>query len=269
MASPQDQAYAEPSPIQASPMANTGILRAIGQWLAQLLTPASAEAIVLPQDEASTDLVSTLRTGTTMPAASPEQNPLLNGNFEPLRRQILQAVLRAAEQRPETTPVQYSTEGLRFGRAGSYNPKTQAIQLTKMAIAGHPGGIYENLPPTSYPAQETLAHELLHFLGDVYRPELATAPRKAFPDMTLFRYLMQGVPGQEAAYDALGTTEGQHAIIRYLLGTDARPASLETYNKLQPLTQPPVVNEPARLMYNAFLRNIFPPGALQDKVLLK
>jgi hypothetical protein len=240
--------------------------------LGRLTGPAEAEARVVARDQPSADLIEAQRAGTMMSPEARETHPMLTGQFSPLLRAIFQAVLQTAQDRPETVTVRYPPEGLPGGAAGTYNKQTQEIELNPTRITTPTGGRYENLPPTSQPAQETLTHELLHFLNQQIGMELQKGKQASFPDlmqMSALRRLLTAVPANSDVQDALGSQQSQHNFIQYLLGASQRPTSLEEMAKTRPLQEKPLMNESMRMVYNAVIQAIFQNPELQRQIMLK
>jgi len=82
--------------------------------LLEAMRPREAEARVVAKNPQAQTLVETLRSGATMPEGSPERNVLVTGRFDPLKRDIYQQILAAAEARPETVTVEHTPEGLEY-----------------------------------------------------------------------------------------------------------------------------------------------------------
>jgi len=261
-----------PFPVVPTPTGLGG--QALPDWIGALLRLVSlsdVEARVVALDQPAADLIDAVQEGRVMSEEARETHPLVTGRFNPLLRAIYQEVLRAAQDRPETVTVCYPAEGLPGGAAGSYNKETQEIELNPTRLRTR-AVVYKNLPPTSQPAQQTLTHELLHFLSTQLLPELARAQPSSFPDvaqMGWLRRLLLGGPTGEDVQSTLGRTEYQHDLIRYLLGSDKRPGSLEEIAQIQPLTEKPPMNEPMRMVYNAVIQAIFKDPNLLQQILLQ
>lgn len=191
-----------------------------------------------------------------MPEGAGETNPLLSGQFDPLKRQVYQQVLAAAEARPEQVTVERMPQGLPGGIYGRYSPETREIQLNPPAMRPR----YDVIPPTSLPSQNTLAHELLHFLGGQWHQDLNRHPgvlRQTFLERLV------GLPLEGSHAGALNTTEAQHALITYLLGGSKGQSVLSEYEKEQPLTTPPPVQDTGQQRALDYaLRQLFTDPAL-------
>ena len=157
-----------------------------------------------------------------------EQNPLVTGHFDPLRKQLYQALLAYAQQRPETVGVRYAPMPPEAAEAlGSYTGPdlpastvpTHEIQLDPLSLRSA-AGVYRPAPPTALQPQDTLVHELLHFLGYRLQPEVEG-----------------GLP--PSARWALGAGNGQHRLIQYLLGSAGTPVTLNPAAVPRPLQIPP------------------------------
>jgi hypothetical protein len=227
------------------------------------VSPTSAEAKVLPRDPFAADLVSTVQEGRQLPPSFGETNPLVRGNFDPVKKQIYQQVLRTAQARPETVGVSYSTE---TPHVGDFDPNTDEIRVRPRPLSTD-ATYYAKAPATSMPPQETLAHELMHFLMKVMPPELLKAGAAAYPERQsanfFQRLFMSPLPGKGDAHDAF-TMEGQHELIKYLLGGDKAPGSLDEYAQQVPMSQLPSSSLAAASLYQALLRQIFAGHPLEQ-----
>lgn len=215
-------------------MADNDWISQIGAIVAPLLeqfSPRSAEAKVLPRDQASADLIDAIEKGTVLPESSGITDPLLRGNFNPLKRKIYQQVMRSAQARPETVGVQYSPDVIPYA---DFTPATNEIRLQSDKKTG------ATPMPTWIAQQDILSHELLHFLMKVI-PNDST---KTF------------------------STETQHELIEYLLGSrSTKQNTEEDYQKLKPLSITPETSNIPISMLQSLLRQIFSQQPLQDKVL--
>lgn len=235
--------------------------------LLQMFSPQEAEAKVIPRDQASTDLVNAIQEGWTMAGNAKEQNPLVRGTFDPLKKQIFQEVLRAAQARPEETGVSYTKENV--GAHAYFDPQTNEIRLQDRGLRTE-AGRYPQVPPTAIYHQNTLTHELLHFLQKVLPPALLARGDAAFPDLGKLSWLRRQLtlgPGQDDLPGAFGSERKQHELIGYLLGGERSPADLGEYDKQIPFTTPPVANGPMNYLYRGFVNEIFKDPQLRERAL--
>jgi hypothetical protein len=241
----------------------------VADWLLQLLRPAEAEAVVVPKDAASQQLVEAVATGKTMPPGK-ETNPLITGAFDPLKKDIYRHVYEAAHARPETVPVSF-TEDLSLPSAvGEYRADPAPggeIRIRPRGLETE-RGFYPQVPPTAISQQETLTHELLHFLmTQAFREMQQQVPRP--PNEHWINRWLGGPPHASDVREAFRFGEPQHKLIRYLLGGDTSPPSLAEHEKHLPLFQAPAGNDAAWTLYNAFFKQLFPEGPLRERATLQ
>lgn len=274
-------------------MADTGLQsESFPTWLQRLLTPREAQAEVIPQDEFARALIEAIRTGAVMAPSAPvapavrarqqalgmqappvEDHPQVTGAFNPVLKQLFAAILQAAQARPETVGVRYGPTPP--GSVGEYESADTGSRITGHQITLAPRPVttaaqaYAQAPPPSAPAQETLTHELLHFLGYRLQPEVLARQQQAFATAHPWMTRLLGMPKLEApSQGLLGTGAGQHQLIRYLLGGDQAPQTLEGYAARQPLATPPTDNPALLDVYRQTLGQLLASQpALRDQAL--
>ena len=243
----------------------------------QAFGPASAEAVVLPQDAPSRALVEAVATGQTMPPGR-ETNPLVTGAFDPQKKELYQRVYEAAQAHPQEVPLRYTTEGMGPGTLAGYARDAGPGGEVRIAPSRlmTQGGVYRQAPPTSIEEQDKLTHELLHFLQTQhFRDWQERAQRPAFPELAGWQRFLGGVPQDVDVREAFRAGKPQrdnpqHRLIQYLLGGQGQPSSLEGYTARVPFAPAnrPDTNDASRLLYNAFFRQLFPEGPMREQALL-
>ena len=138
-------------------------------------------------------------------------------------------------------------------------------------------GVYPQTPPSAISSQDTLAHELLHFLQtQQFREWQNRAQRPAFPELAGWQRFLGGGPQDVDVREAFRAgspqrNNPQHRLIQYLLGGQEAPESLDGYAAQVPLdpANRPDTNDASRLLYNAFFRQLFPEGPMRERALLQ
>lgn len=233
-----------------------------GIWdlLMQAVGPQDAEAKVVPRDPAAADLVNAIQEGWTMAGNAKETNPLVRGDFDPLKKQIYQQVLAAAQRRPETVTVGMDPTLTTFGE---YQPQTRAIRLAPTFPGGltTAAGTYAAIPPTALPEQENLSHELLHFLQRAILPGLLAGKTSAFPT------LGPRPPRGEDVVNTFGSAEPHHDLIRYLLGQASAPTDIQAYATPVPFAARPPGTPAMDALRRAFLAQILTDPQLRARAM--
>jgi len=270
-------------------MADNDWISQIGAIVAPLLeqlSPRSAEAKVMPRDQDSLDLMNAIEKDITLPENSRIGDPLSRGFFDPLKKEIFKQVLRSSQARPETVAVNYSNAPEMTGNRGIFNTQTNEIGLRSIPSYVTRGGERYSFPPipTSIAEQETLTHELLHFLMKSIPPDLLKSNAASYPelnyDQSTRRKLRRDNPASllpamvrptgptvDDSTKAFETSEAQHQLIQYLLGSSIAPRTLAEHEQHKPLSTPLYTDTPIAMLYRALARQIFPNQPLQDQVL--
>lgn len=203
--------------------------------LANVFSPAEAEAKVVGVDPQARSLIDATRTGAPMPGTR-ERDPLMSGRYDPQRKTIYRDVLQSAEERPEVVTVD-TQKGIlpdTDDAAGAYYPNEDAIRIKAYDPNYSGTNRYTDIVPTAVNYQDTLSHELIHFLLKKLAPELAQRPPSPdllakFTDLPVFQQMhgafVQGL---------LGTPQGQHDFLTYLQGLDYTPVRPGPTGKMQP-----------------------------------
>ena len=244
----------------------------------QTFGPASAEAVVLPQDAPSRALVEAVATGQTMPPGR-ETNPLVTGAFDPQKKELYRRVYEAANARPEEVPVTFTPEGLAPNATAGYFSLPEpggTIRIRPRGLETAAGGVYPQVPPTAISSQDTLSHELLHFLqSQAFRDWQNRAQRPAFPELAGWQRWLGGGPQDVDVREAFRSgapqlNNPQHRLIQYLLGGQESMPALAQYAEQVPFdpANRPDTNDASRLLYNAFFRQLFPEGPMRERALL-
>lgn len=255
--------------------------------LANVFSPQEAEAKVVADDPQAQALIDAVRSGAVMPGTR-EKDPLVSGRFDPLRKDIYRNVLQAAEDRPETVYVGTTDRPLspeQGGAAGQY----RSGQLDTIALHSYnpfysASNRYTNLVPTAVNYQDSLSHELVHFLLQKLVPEID----KRGPQTWLKDFFLSKYPGDyqrmidrgygKLVSSFLGNAEGEHEFIAYLQGLAHAPIetgptghdqpALTSYKASSPLTvHPKSWTQVKRDVYTEALTRILQDPALLQQVL--
>lgn len=221
--------------------------------LLSVLSPGEAEAKVVARDPRAQQLINSVAAGANVPGIpSP-------------RQQLYKDVLSTAEQQPETVSVGYDVPWTQHPFAsGAYEPATQKIFLRDESrpskVLGPFGGTL-TLPaiPKAYRTpytQDTLAHELQHFLLPLFGKSL----EQAHPE--LGRALVDMIYGSSEKEQG----DKHHAIIDFVQGQQQVDDTWSTFNKRPLFQQPP--NMPsqahAQILEEVLKRLIQQPAMLQQ-----
>jgi len=214
-------------------------------WLAPLrgllnvFSPSEAEAKVVAHDPQGRALLDAVARGAVLPEEQ-EPDALMAGRFDPVKKRLYQQVLQTAQARPETVNLWTGRQlPVDLDRAaGGYYPAAQAIGLRTYdpfdATSGHR---YTDVVPTALNYQDTLTHELVHFLLPQIGKDLT---RKAPPPSFATAFANLGTPELRTLYaNLLGTAitstpEQQHRFIDYLLGGSSSPVTEGPEGTTQP-----------------------------------
>ena len=268
-------------------------------WWEQLLAsvgPSSAEAIVVGKDPHAQRLIDATASGEIMapnptqaetirrpapprtfvqiPARPAETDPLTTGAFDPVKKQIYKDIVTSAQARPETATVEYR-QSMPANQNAAYNPETNDIRLRQYVPSiSMTGRTYADPPPTAINYQNSLAHELTHFLMKHIGGDLQANPARAMPPTSsLLQWLMLPTSPRSLRQNVppiIQNTASQHALIKYLLGDDQAPGSLEEYGQqtpLQPQHVPRMQDETARALYIDAVKQILRDPAILQQAL--
>lgn len=253
-----------------------------GWWekLTSLLSPRAAEAEIVPRDQESQQMVDVMRRGMAPPEGSPSAaDPLAAGWFPQQRRDIYKAIADRAQAHPAQVNVSYPTqwkqdpetaafysnqypqagniELQRMGRVDTPATETTGPSVQILPRTGNPGAT--PLATNTLPLQDTLAHELLHFLTRArVEPEAARLPFRTPPGVPMVDAWKQYQ--QQMGQVPLGTPEKQHALIQYLLGTQEAPTELRPWSFGIPFYDRPPADPRERAAWEESVKYLFPEG---------
>ena len=194
------------------------------QSIADLLAPKEAEAKVTALDPYATQVVKTAEDQSSV-------------GIDPFKKMLYNAVIEKAKA--EETNVDVGLDKI-LGAVGEYDRKKPTVKLSQ--------SYYKDVDPTNPAVQDTLAHELLHFLFQQYGLR-----SKAGLDYDPIKSLGRN-------------TEQQHKVIKYLLGTDKAPAfNPYIYKAIRPLV--PSGNEVSSDITREVYRRLFQGTPLQQGVI--
>lgn len=245
--------------------------------IVQALSPASAEAEVVARDQQSRQLLDAMAKQTVTPSTALEPNPLIRGQFSPLRKQLYSEIANAAERRPETASMGFVTPEALLQKTqnpatlGLYETGTGDIHLknTTPWYLDKPARQYREPPSTALPFQEVAAHELLHFLQSKLGEQWGKTGTPAWNrDLAWWQRLLGAQAGPNSVQEALMPGDPQHRFIQYVLGSSQAPADnwqeLETKPWYQPFATPPTQDVQQQHVYEEALKQI-----IQDPTLLQ
>lgn len=224
------------SPFASAQAPQNGLfLQGLLQALSAALSPQEAEAKVTPKDVPSSEAVTSMV----------EQSSPGIDNFKKL---LYSVILQKAQNEEQNVDVSQKRV---LGGIGEYSPEQNYINLSQSYYTGVPSG---------NPAmQNTLAHELLHYLMTQYGKQYRAAPTQDYETRGL---------------SSIGSsTPLQHDVIRYILGNDKAPEfSPHAYLSIRPLQQGAIPQgtrswPPFNAALTEIVRRLFQGTSLQQGVM--